>query len=192
MQIIKVGGSLYHQPTILKAWLAKLVDEAHQETVIVVPGGGPFADTVRDAQQHFDLSDSDAHKLAIAAMCQFGRLLMTLCQYAQQFSSVAERPAAGLSIWLPDASELTQTALAQDWTVSSDSIALWLAQQYQQPLTLLKSATQLGRSLKALTDNQHIDAAFRTLYFQNPVPLRLIAAQTLVEPLPTDWKIFDD
>lgn len=192
MQIVKVGGSLFHQPAVLKSWLEKLSAESIHETIILVPGGGPFADLIRDAQAPFALSESQAHMLAIDAMNQFGRLLAAICSEAQPVDLSTAALSSGLNIWLPDARELIQTPLAQDWTVTSDSIALWLAQQHQQPLTLLKTAPRLAGTLRQLSENQHIDAAFRTLYLACPVPLRLISAEMLTESSQVDWEIFDE
>lgn len=193
MQIVKVGGSLFHQPTVLHHWLEKFSSEAISETIILVPGGGPFADLIREAQTDFSLSDTQAHGLAIDAMRQFGHLLDAICKQAQPFQlSSAALPASGLHIWLPEALALMQTSLAQDWTVTSDSIALWLAQQYQQPLTLLKSTRQLSGTLHQLSANQHIDDAFRAQYLANPVPLRLLSADVVTEARKQGWEIFDD
>ena len=51
--------------TLFTAWLK----------VVVVPGGGPFADAVRTAQGLWQFSDEVAHVMAIGAMDQFGRML---------------------------------------------------------------------------------------------------------------------
>jgi aspartokinase-like uncharacterized kinase len=50
MQVVKIGGSLYDTPE-LKKWLKQLAKAAKDDSIIIVPGGGPFADTVRDAQK---------------------------------------------------------------------------------------------------------------------------------------------
>lgn len=194
MQIVKIGGSLFHQPALLNHWLAKFSAEAISKTIILVPGGGPFADLIREAQTDFSLSDTQAHRLAIEAMRQFGSLLDAVCEHAKPFHlSTTGLPASGLHIWLPDALALVQTSLPQDWTVSSDSIALWLAQQYQQPLTLLKSTRELSGTLRQLSANKHIDDAFRAQYLAKPVPLRLLSAYGVTdEAREQDWEIFDD
>lgn len=194
MQIVKFGGSLYYQPALLSAWLQKLSADARDELLVLVPGGGPFADLIRNAQRDFALSDVQAHELAIDAMCQFGRLLLTMRDEAQQFDPATPSSSsnAGLRIWLPDIDQLNQTSLAQDWTVTSDSIALWLAQQYQQPLTLLKSVSQFGASLQQLTVDGHIDNAFRPIYLDSPVPLRLLSANAMDGCDQHNWILFDD
>lgn len=194
MQIVKFGGSLYYQPALLRAWLQTLSADARDELFVLVPGGGPFADLIRNAQRDFALSDVQAHKLAIDAMCQFGRLLLTMCDKAQPFDLATPPPLSGtgLQIWLPDIDRLNQTSLAKDWSVTSDSIALWLAQQYQQPLTLLKSVSQFGASLQQLTADGHIDNAFRPIYLDSPVPLRLLSANAADGSDRHDWTLFDD
>ena len=63
MWVVKLGGSLAYSPE-LPHWLSAL---AHTDAVIV-PGGGPFADTVRDAQQIWRFDDATAHAMALLAI----------------------------------------------------------------------------------------------------------------------------
>ncbi|GJE60058.1 hypothetical protein MPOCJGCO_2168 [Methylobacterium trifolii] len=65
--MIKLGGSLLAEPGRLRGWLAAIADGAHGPC-LVVPGGGPFADAVREAQAALGFADSLAHRLALDAM----------------------------------------------------------------------------------------------------------------------------
>ena len=67
--IVKIGGSLCGDLR-LAAWLELLV-EFGAGKVIIVPGGGPYADVVRLQQKRWKFSDSIAHSLAVRAMDQF-------------------------------------------------------------------------------------------------------------------------
>ncbi|HCC82688.1 MAG TPA: delta 1-pyrroline-5-carboxylate synthetase, partial [Methylophaga sp.] len=74
MYVVKLGGSLYHTAE-LKSWLTLLEQTALNESVVIVPGGGPFADMVRQAQQLHKFDDQHAHHMAILAMAQYGLML---------------------------------------------------------------------------------------------------------------------
>ncbi len=124
--VIKLGGSLWAAKALL-AWLEVLA----KSPVIVVPGGGLFADAVREAQERWGFDDPLAHRLAISAMHQYGLMLQGLCpglQTATQPSSLKDAIKNGQSIlWLPDAESLTDQRIRASWEVTSDSLAAWLA-----------------------------------------------------------------
>ena len=46
--------------------------------MVIVPGGGPFADTVRQLDARWGLTDHAAHRMAVRAMEQYGDLLTAL------------------------------------------------------------------------------------------------------------------
>ena len=73
--ILKVGGSLSEEPDLLIGLCAKLSVLAKNYGLVVVPGGGRFADVVRDSDERFNLSSSVSHRMAILGMDQFGMLL---------------------------------------------------------------------------------------------------------------------
>ena len=75
LAIVKLGGSHANGPHI-KDWLAAIAAEAG--AIVIVPGGGPFADAVRSAQASMGYDDSAAHAMALMAMAQFGRALQSL------------------------------------------------------------------------------------------------------------------
>lgn len=76
--IIKIGGSLYYRPELKRvlAHAAGLVKAPH--SAVIVPGGGPFADQVRRAQQRWLFADKTAHDMALLAMRQYGLMLAAL------------------------------------------------------------------------------------------------------------------
>ncbi len=73
--VIKVGGSLLRDAVAY----ARVVDALRAcptgARVLVVPGGGPFADAVRDVDRHLMVGADEAHWLAIQAMDQHAHLL---------------------------------------------------------------------------------------------------------------------
>ena len=103
MWVIKLGGSLLGSPELAK-WLA-LVAKFGDGKVIIVPGGGIFADAVRASQQLSNTSDALAHHLALLAMDQFGLLMAGMNDALATVTSdldIAQRSWQHLGlIWLP-------------------------------------------------------------------------------------------
>lgn len=73
MWVIKLGGSLLSSGN-LKEWLSIIVEHGAGKLTIV-PGGGIFADQVREAQQKWQFDDKTAHQMALLAMEQYAHLL---------------------------------------------------------------------------------------------------------------------
>lgn len=180
MHIVKLGGSLYHTAE-LKSWLDLLLAYSHHEAVVIVPGGGPFADMVRQAQalHHFD--DQHAHHMALLAMAQYGLLLHALLPTALTIKTPADVPAAcQLSIWLPDDKMLQADELQQSWHITSDSLALWFAQQHpQSKLSLVKCVSVDTGDITVLSEKGIIDQGFQALFQRQFVNTQLIHYQNL-------------
>jgi aspartokinase-like uncharacterized kinase len=143
--LIKVGGSLYHQPE-LPAITAVWTRLAATHRLLLLPGGGPFAGQVRAADTRLHLSDSAAHWMAILAMDQYAYLLADLTPRAalvRDLAAAATTCTAGrLAILAPSSLMLQQDPLPHSWQITSDSIAAWLAQNAGiHLLVLLKSVT---------------------------------------------------
>ena len=178
MVVVKLGGSLY-QAAELRHWLAALKALSQQQNIIIVPGGGPFAEQVRKAQQIHGFNNIIAHHMAILAMSQFGILLSGLLPSCQPFSIPTQHPIpAPLSIWLPDKQLLEQPDLVQNWDITSDSLALWLAQKYQaKKLTLIKcNPPEHVTSIDKLNKIGILDNAFSAIASSHPIPIEIIAA----------------
>src|SRR5262245_14143830 len=71
--VVKLGGSLA-DASELPAWTA-LLGRRHAVGIVIVPGGGPFADQVRAAQGRWRFPDAIAHRMCVLAMEQFGLLI---------------------------------------------------------------------------------------------------------------------
>ncbi|MCX4189926.1 delta 1-pyrroline-5-carboxylate synthetase [Methylophaga sp. OBS3] len=189
MNVVKLGGSLYHQPR-LKSWLHKLQNEAKTSSILVVAGGGPFADCVREAQQDHQLSDTSAHQMAIIAMKQFALLLLDMQPEATAVHHLSTLPKTGLYIWLPDDKAMMETDLPCSWAVTSDSIALWLAQQHQaEQLIIVKSCDLYDYDIKTLTKTGVLDRHFSTLYHQYPLPCYIVQESNLNSSLSSNLRL---
>lgn len=139
--LLKVGGSLYRQPLALRAALVSWVTLAHSYRLLLIPGGGPFADTVRAADAAFGLGDSTAHWMAIAAMDQYGALLADQAAgtaLVDTLAAAGEAMDAGqLAILAPSALLRAADPLPHSWQVTSDSLAAWIAGQAGARLLVL-------------------------------------------------------
>ncbi len=142
MWVIKLGGSLLGQPE-LKAWLDKLVKYGDGK-VVIVPGGGVFADAVRDAQVKTGIDDATAHQMAVVAMDQYATLMTGLNSDLVMASSELEIAERGWQhravVWKPSEMVLADNDLPMSWDLTSDSLAAWLATKLNaQHLLVVKS-----------------------------------------------------
>ena len=80
MWVVKLGGSLAHSPD-LNSWLDVFSDPSGIK-VVIVPGGGSYADEVRRSQKISGFDDDTAHRMAILAMDKFG---LWLCEKTKHF-----------------------------------------------------------------------------------------------------------
>ena len=127
LAVVKLGGSHANGPHI-KDWLAAIA--AGEGAIVIVPGGGPFADAVRSAQASMGYDDSAAHAMALVAMAQFGRALQSLnpaLRLTASRSAISRALRDGkVPIWSPEPMARA-AALPQTWALTSDSLAAWLA-----------------------------------------------------------------
>lgn len=141
MRILKLGGSLAATPS-LTGWLGA-VAEAPDGPWLVVPGGGPFAEAVRDLQRRLGFDDLAAHRMAILAVQQYGLHLQGLeprLRLVEDEAGIrALGPAPGLV--LPWRMLGRDPGIQASWAVTSDSLALVLARRLgARELLLVKSA----------------------------------------------------
>jgi aspartokinase-like uncharacterized kinase len=164
MQIVKLGGSLSRE-SALPRWLEMLA-EVGGGRVIVVPGGGGFADQAREAQAWWQLDDLAGHNMAVLGMAQTALMMQALCPALQlaadedQLLEVLRRGQTGL--WLPLDLLRMQPDELTHWGVSSDSLALWLASRlHAERLLLVKAcAIDASRSLAQLGEAGVLDSDF--------------------------------
>ena len=139
--VVKVGGSMASNPEKLSVLLKILVGLSKRQPLVIVPGGGEFADTVRTADKRFNLSCEASHRMAILGMDQFGILLADLTPNAitaKTFSDAKDALNLGkLPIFLPSNMIFLEDPLENSWDVTSDSIALYIAHRLDASKVLL-------------------------------------------------------
>jgi len=139
--VVKVGGSLALYPEKLRDLCTKLTEISQKHKLIIVPGGGEFADVVRILDTRFSLSCGASHKMAILGMDQYGFLLSDLMHDSVAVNTLEEIDFSlehgKLPIFLPSNLLLKEDQLENSWNVTSDAIALYIAKKLGTPKVLL-------------------------------------------------------
>lgn len=147
MIVAKVGGSLYDDPRLgpgLRAWLTE-----QPEPVLLVPGGGGFADAVREIDRVHALGEETAHWLAIRAL-----------GLAAEFLRVIVGPVSVL-----DCHDFFRRhdLTPHTWAVTTDSLAAAAAGHLgARALVLLKSVDVPPVPWAEAAANGWVDAHFPT------------------------------
>jgi aspartokinase-like uncharacterized kinase len=133
--VAKIGGSLIRDAKVL-AWIDALKQGlaprlAQQNRLIVVPGGGIFADGVRRLQEDLGFDDLVAHHMALLSMEQFGLALASLWPQLTRAATLAAIRRAWrmekIPWWTPTQMTLAELAIPGSWDITSDSLSAWLA-----------------------------------------------------------------
>jgi 5-(aminomethyl)-3-furanmethanol phosphate kinase len=128
LTVVKLGGS-YAFSSDLPGWLEAIANSAGD--IVLVPGGGPFADAVRAAQPKMGFDDDAAHHMALLGMDQYGRALTGLNRSFTLAASIAgirhALRAGQVPVWSPTQMVLKRADIPRSWDVTSDGLAAWLA-----------------------------------------------------------------
>lgn len=129
--VVKIGGSLAVDDIALRALCLELSKIAENHRLLVVPGGGEFADIVRTVDERFSLNSWVSHRMAVLGMEQYGLLLYNLipkCRLAYSLSVLEGLSGSGHAVvLLPSRLVFRARSLKVSWDVTSDSIAGYIA-----------------------------------------------------------------
>lgn len=162
-----MGGSIMRSAE-LDDWLSTIHSLSASANIIIVPGGGEFADKVREMQYSLGFDDLTAHRLAILAMTQYGYLLASI---NQNFLIVEGHELLSKSLnkgtpllWLPTELLKGTSKISASWDYTSDSIALWLATKLSADRLILVKAKVLEhgkKSVEKCIENGTLDTGFQ-------------------------------
>lgn len=166
--IVKVGGSL--EPGI-PALVPVL--RASPRPLLIVPGGGQYADAVRQA----GLDDHVAHWKAIDAMDTFGRFIASCglpvtTDLAIPIETCVLLPSACMSRYDP---------LPHTWDITSDTIAAWVASALRLDLLLLKSVDGimaggvLQEHIRMPVETDSVDPCFLSFALEHRIATDIIS-----------------
>jgi 5-(aminomethyl)-3-furanmethanol phosphate kinase len=128
--VVKLGGGLLAHPEHFQAALAAIASRCG-ERLLIVPGGGAFADAVRGIDRRIRLPDIAAHWMAVLAMEQYAHLLASQIRQSvlvhDRDRTIEALDAMRLPVLAPYRWLQAADPLPHSWEVTSDSIAAWIA-----------------------------------------------------------------
>ena len=164
MWVVKIGGSLSHDPS-LRLWLTEL-REVGGGRVVIVPGGGVFADRVRQYQSEWQFDDLAAHNMCLLAMTQYGLMMQGVLPDLVIASSEAKVRRAlrdgRVAVWVPTALMRDTPDAMSNWDTTSDSLAAWLSTMLNaERLMVVKSCPiDPDEPLETFAQNGVVDRRF--------------------------------
>jgi aspartokinase-like uncharacterized kinase len=173
LHIVKLGGSLLAWPDLPRAINSWLTAQPPAIRVFLC-GGGPFADSIRQADHDFALGEEASHWLCVDCLALTARLLAKLVSASTlitDFGELQKQIAAGQSgpLMIFDPCDFLQhhevrqigSPLPHTWQATSDSIAARLAEVLAaDELVLLKSAAPTAGDLTKLAVAGYVDPYF--------------------------------
>ncbi len=175
--VLKLGGSLAESGR-LRAVLG-LVKRARRP-VVIVPGGGPFADAVRDMQRALRFSDEAAHDMALLAMHQMAEAMAALEPRLTGVDTLVGIERAWrrrlVPVWQPMKLCSGDRRIPRNWTITSDGLAARLAERLGDvELVLLKScAVKRGATAKTLARQGIVDPIFPAIVERGDLDWRVL------------------
>jgi hypothetical protein len=131
VSVIKIGGGLAAIPDALERVCRVVEEVARSECIVVVPGGGRFADTVREFDRERGLSATAAHWMALLAMDQYAFVLADRMPDAVLLDDAGSVPDVlsqnRVAVLAPSRWMRSADVLPHSWDVTSDSIAAFIA-----------------------------------------------------------------
>lgn len=178
--VAKVGGSLYDLPDLgvrLRTWLAAEGDAR----VLLVPGGGPTADVVRELDRVHGLGEQRAHWLALRSVTLNAHFLLELVSGSVLVPHPTEWPT-GVRVGVLDAHAFARRdegqpgSLPHTWDVTSDSVAARVAVVSGASELILFKSTHIpeGLSWSGLAETGMIDQHFKDILRADNLHVRFV------------------
>ncbi len=137
--LVKIGGNILESQQNISTTISQLNVLLYKlkkfQKIIIIPGGGEYANFVRYIDNNLSIGDTLAHWEAILAMDKNAEnlhrqfpLILLIDNFSNLYEHVREQSATPkLIIFQPFFFLYNNNELPHDWNVTSDSIALYLA-----------------------------------------------------------------
>lgn len=175
--VVKIGGSLMSGERL--SGTVALIARARRPLVLV-PGGGPFADAVRKAQARHETSDRAAHAMALIAMHQMGLMLEDMqprLVAVETLASIRQALANNrIPVWLPLRLAECDDTMPADWSVTSDALAARLAERLRFEAVLLLKSRRVprGPTAEELAASGIVDPVFGDIVARAALAFRIL------------------
>ena len=170
--VVKIGGSLFDLPNLsrrLTDWLEPL----RKERILLVPGGGPTTDVIRELDRVHGLGEEHSHWLALHALAVNAHFLAMLLPSARVVTRLAECSDSWQRGTLPvldafaflKADEGHPGSLPHSWDVTGDSVAARVAGVFGATRLILLKSTDIphGMNWAEAARLGHVDPYFPSL-----------------------------
>jgi aspartokinase-like uncharacterized kinase len=146
--VVKIGGGLIGAPGALGRVCEAVKVLGRREPLVVVPGGGPLADAVRELDRELGLSPDAAHWMAMLAMDQYAHLLTERIPGGR----LVEEPggiaavllAGGIAVLAPTRWLRAADTLPHSWDATSDTVAAFVAGALDATRLVLVKPAEVG------------------------------------------------
>ncbi|MEZ5336203.1 MAG: amino acid kinase [Methanolobus sp.] len=113
-------------PSIVKS-LQDYFSKDEKHSILIVPGGGVFANHVRSISEKCSIGDDASHWMAILSMEQYAYYLVDKTGISAVNDIDNLKP--GVSVLLPYRLLRESDRLPHSWNVTSDTIGAWIARE---------------------------------------------------------------
>ncbi len=153
--VVKIGGSLFPDYAI------DILDNLAGQNVLVICGGGIFANTIRELNENMNFSDSTNHFAAIDCMDIIGELLVDKVDCAVSVYDLnAAKSMIGygkVPVLLPSRFMRCIDSLEHSWDVTSDSIAAYIANLIDAKILIVTNVDGIYTREPSLEDAKFIN-----------------------------------
>lgn len=159
MIVAKISGRLVESPDLASRLSSILADV--DGPLVLVAGGGAAADLVRDWDRSLQLSEFDAHWLAIRAMSLQAELLARRLNMAvsRTFEECQVHQSSVIDLW--DELNANSEGVSVGWQVTSDSLAAWAAKRLNaEKLVMIKRVGDTSTSAESAAAAGWVDSSF--------------------------------
>ena len=161
MWIIKIGGSWIDKAE-LNELIISLSKYSKFENIILVVGGGCFADAVRLVYASKQMSEKTGHFIALKATEMFAHILKEINKSISLVNDIESLKIIDkkLKVWMPSIVLKDESSFLSSWESTSDSVAAWLHTKVKSKgLVFIKSVIfeKKKYKLKYLQDKNVLD-----------------------------------
>ena len=161
MWIIKIGGS-WIDKVELNELVTHLSKHSKFENIIIVVGGGCFADAVRLVYASNQMSEKTGHFLALKGTEMFAHIIKEINKNISLINNIESLKVLDrkLKVWMPSRVLKDEPSFINSWESTSDSVAAWLHKKVKSKgLIFVKSLIfeKKKYKLKHLQDKNVLD-----------------------------------